>query len=206
MSLLGSVTLPPLILSHLPLSSFSIVVTICFFCFPILPVVALLAMLIRQEYSGKDFTGSNNKLMELLAVLQIQDPEEGDGLLRRVLRDQDAFSHFAMIHEGKIILNRSALQAWLRSYAKLQSLLLLQAQMLNTQTQPTCNLVVLGKHISLLCQYLKTMALTRKDKLIPHALDAITSDILVQDLALARPLSEVAANACFPEKPEVVDL
>ncbi|KAI6117140.1 hypothetical protein EDD16DRAFT_1520180 [Pisolithus croceorrhizus] len=44
----------------------------------ILPVVALLAMLIRQEYSGKDFTGSNNKLIELLAVLQIQDPEEGD--------------------------------------------------------------------------------------------------------------------------------
>ncbi|KAI5981237.1 hypothetical protein EDD15DRAFT_2380031 [Pisolithus albus] len=43
----------------------------------ILPVVALLAMLIRQEYSGKDSTGSNNKLMELLAVLQIQDPEEG---------------------------------------------------------------------------------------------------------------------------------
>ncbi|KAI6100651.1 hypothetical protein F5141DRAFT_1066224 [Pisolithus sp. B1] len=43
----------------------------------ILPVVALLAMLIRQEYSGKDFTGSDNKLMDLLAVLRIQDPEEG---------------------------------------------------------------------------------------------------------------------------------
>ncbi|KAI6158487.1 hypothetical protein EDD17DRAFT_1488651 [Pisolithus thermaeus] len=145
-----------------------------------------------------------------------------DGLLRRFLQDQDAFSHFAMIREGKIVWNRSGLQAWLRSYAELQSLLLLRAQMLsgapsrgteltamtyrNTQTRPTRNLVVLGKHLSLLCQYLKTTALTGKDKLIPHALDAITSDILVQDLALARPFAEVAAKACFPEKPEVVDL
>ncbi|KAI6098687.1 hypothetical protein F5141DRAFT_1066756 [Pisolithus sp. B1] len=132
------------------------------------------------------------------------------------------FSHFAKIWEGKIIWNRSALQAWLRSYAELQSLLLLQAQMLsgapscgteltamtyyNTQTQPTCNLVVLGKHISLLCQYLKTTVWTEKDKLIPHAPDAITSNIWVQDLALARPFAEVAARPCFPEKPEVVDL
>ncbi|KIK24173.1 hypothetical protein PISMIDRAFT_23231 [Pisolithus microcarpus 441] len=304
----------------------------------------------RQEYSGKHFTGSNNMLMELSAVLRIQDPEEGsrdalplihqilfqvwstawthqgdgdivdpterasslaydtmslpqvwwtdtktwktmlyrgeqvhfadlckvfegteakllqiweesilmgqdirvdydkiaddlvnkdvgysflsdtrnpqlahrDGLLRRFLQDKHSFSHFAMIREGKIIWNRSTLQAWLRSYAELQSLLLLRAQMLsgapshgteltamtyrNTQTRPTRNLVVLGKHISLLCQYLKTTALTGKDKLIPHGLDGITSDILVQDLALARPFAEVAAKACFPDKPEVVDL
>ncbi|KAI6016335.1 hypothetical protein BKA83DRAFT_4497957 [Pisolithus microcarpus] len=145
-----------------------------------------------------------------------------DGLLRRFLQDKHSFSHFAMIREGKIIWNRSTLQAWLRSYAELQSLLLLRAQMLsgapshgteltamtyrNTQTRPTRNLVVLGKHISLLCQYLKTTALTGKDKLIPHGLDGITSDILVQDLALARPFAEVAAKACFPDKPEVVDL
>ncbi|KAI5991779.1 hypothetical protein EDC04DRAFT_2613777 [Pisolithus marmoratus] len=119
-----------------------------------------------------------------------------DQLLRKFLQDEDIFSHFAMIWENAIMWNRSTLQAWLRSYAELQSLLLLQAQMLS----------VLGKHVSLLCQYLKTTALTGKDKLIPHALDGITSDILVQDLALARPIAEVAARACFPYKPEVVDL
>ncbi|KAI5980650.1 hypothetical protein EDC04DRAFT_2522496, partial [Pisolithus marmoratus] len=145
-----------------------------------------------------------------------------DQLLRKFLQDEDIFSHFAMIRENAIVWNRSTLQAWLRSYAELQSLLLLRAQMLsgaptrgteltamtyrNTQARPTRNLVVLGKHVSLLCQYLKTTALTGKDKLIPHALDGITSDILVQDLALARPFAEVAARACFPDKPEVVDL
>ncbi|KAI5984193.1 hypothetical protein F5J12DRAFT_899061 [Pisolithus orientalis] len=50
------------------------------------------------------------------------------------------------------------------------------------------------------------MALTGKDKLIPHALDGITSNILVQDLALAWPFAEIAAKACFPDKPEVVEL
>ncbi|KAI5993057.1 hypothetical protein F5J12DRAFT_786048 [Pisolithus orientalis] len=143
-------------------------------------------------------------------------------LVKHFLEDEEMFSHFAMIRQGAIIWNTSALQAWLKKYAELQSLLLLQAQMLsgapshgteltamtycNTQTQLTWNLVVLGKHVSLLCQYLKTTALTGKDKLIPHALDAITSDILVQDLALARPFAEIAAKACFPDRPDVVDL
>ncbi|KAI6020603.1 hypothetical protein EDC04DRAFT_2607399 [Pisolithus marmoratus] len=46
----------------------------------ILPVVALLAMLIRQEYTGRPFSGSNNKLMDLLAVLRIDGSEGRDAL------------------------------------------------------------------------------------------------------------------------------
>ncbi|KAI5996054.1 hypothetical protein EDC04DRAFT_2612931 [Pisolithus marmoratus] len=46
----------------------------------ILPVVALLAMLIRQEYTGRPFSGSNNKLMDLLAVLCINGSEGRDAL------------------------------------------------------------------------------------------------------------------------------
>ncbi|KAI6040088.1 hypothetical protein EDC04DRAFT_2602735 [Pisolithus marmoratus] len=46
----------------------------------ILPVVALLAMLIRQEYSGKPFSWSNPRLMELLTVLHINDPQGRDAL------------------------------------------------------------------------------------------------------------------------------
>ncbi|KAI6025465.1 hypothetical protein EDC04DRAFT_2899798 [Pisolithus marmoratus] len=46
----------------------------------ILPVVALLAMLIRQEYTGRPFSGSNNKLMDLLAVLHINGSEGRDAL------------------------------------------------------------------------------------------------------------------------------
>ncbi|KAI6010567.1 hypothetical protein EDC04DRAFT_2610144 [Pisolithus marmoratus] len=44
----------------------------------ILPVVAFLAMLIRQEYSGKPFSWSNPSLMDLLAVLHINDPQGRD--------------------------------------------------------------------------------------------------------------------------------
>ncbi|KAI6025430.1 hypothetical protein EDC04DRAFT_2899872 [Pisolithus marmoratus] len=46
----------------------------------ILPVVALLAMLIRQEYTGRPFSGSNPKLMDLLAVLHIDGSEGRDAL------------------------------------------------------------------------------------------------------------------------------
>ncbi|KAI5986057.1 hypothetical protein EDC04DRAFT_2913523 [Pisolithus marmoratus] len=43
-------------------------------------------------------------------------------------------------------------------------------------------------------------ALTGQDKLIPHALDALTSDILIQDLALACPFAEIAAKICFADE------
>ncbi|KIN94793.1 hypothetical protein M404DRAFT_34732 [Pisolithus tinctorius Marx 270] len=165
-----------------------------------------------------------NKDVGYSFLSDVRNPELGNRgqLVRHFLEDEETFAHFAMVRQGGIVWNVGALQAWLKKYAELQSLLLLRAQMLsgapsrgteltamtyrNTQTRPTRNLVVLGKHVSLLCQYLKTTALTGKDKLIPHALDAITSDILVQDLALARPFAEIAAKACFPDRPEVVDL
>ena len=67
----------------------------------------------------------------------------------------------------------------------------------NTQTCHTRNLMVFDQHITLLCQYSKTTALTRHDKLIPHGLDAITSDILIQDLAMAHPFAQLAAEVCF---------
>ncbi|KAI5987426.1 hypothetical protein EDC04DRAFT_2614810 [Pisolithus marmoratus] len=185
--------------------------------------VILMGQDIRVEYDRiADDLVSKDMGYSFLSDARNPQLTDQDQLLRKFLQDEDIFSHFAMIWENAIMWNRSTLQAWLRSYAELQSLLLLRAQMLsgaptqgteltamtycNTQARPTQNLVVLGKHVSLLCQYLKTTALTRKDKLIPHALDGITSNILVQDLALARPCAEVAARACFPDKPEVVDL
>ncbi|KAI6043284.1 hypothetical protein EDC04DRAFT_2600326 [Pisolithus marmoratus] len=70
----------------------------------------------------------------------------------------------------------------------------------NTQAQDTQNLMVFGKHLTLLSQYSKMSALTGQDKLIPHALDALTSDILIQDLALACPFAEIAAKICFADE------
>ncbi|KAI6037645.1 hypothetical protein EDC04DRAFT_2897236 [Pisolithus marmoratus] len=98
----------------------------------------------------------------------------------------------------------------------MQKLLLMHAEMLsgapsrgteltamlyrNTQARDTQNLMVFGKHITLLGQYSKMSALTGQDKLIPHALDALTSDILIQDLALACPFAEIAARICFADE------
>ncbi|KAG6369358.1 hypothetical protein JVT61DRAFT_15005 [Boletus reticuloceps] len=53
---------------------------------------------------------------------------------------------------------------------------------------------------------MKTTVLTRQDKLIPHSLDAVTSNILIQDLALAQLFTEIAACAYFLGQPQVVEL
>jgi hypothetical protein len=116
-----------------------------------------------------------------------------------------------------MIWNQGNLRKWLQDYADFHSLLLLRCEMLsgapgrgteltammyhNTSTRPMRNLVILGKHVAMLCLYSKTGALTGKDKLIPHSLDAVTGDILIQDLALARPFAEFAASICFLTRP-----
>ncbi|KAG6328932.1 hypothetical protein ID866_10156 [Astraeus odoratus] len=59
--------------------------------------------------------------------------------------------------------------------------------------------MVFGWHVMLLCQYSKTTALTGQDKLIPHGLDAVTSNILIQDLIIVCPFAQLAAKICFAD-------
>ena len=144
-------------------------------------------------------------------------------LIQGVLEGEGDFAHHAnVMDDGEIEWNKGALRAWLQDYAEMHQLLLLRAEMLsgapsrgteltaltygNTKTRPMRSLVMLGKHLTILCQYMKTTALTGQEKLIPHALDAVTSDILIQDLTLARPFAEIAAHVCFPDKPHVREL
>jgi hypothetical protein len=145
-----------------------------------------------------------------------------DQLLNAFFRNKDIFSHFGVIRQGEVIWNKGNLRKWLQDYADFHSLLLLRCEMLsgapgrgteltamtyrNTRTRPTRNLVILGRHVAMLCLYSKTSALSRKDKLIPHSLDAVTGDILIQDLALARPFAEFAASVCFPDNIQVKEL
>jgi hypothetical protein len=58
----------------------------------------------------------------------------------------------------------------------------------------------------MLCLYSKTGALTGRNKSIPQSLDAVTGNILIQDLALARPFAEFAASICFFDKTQVKEL
>jgi len=66
--------------------------------------------------------------------------------------------------------------------------------------------MVFGSYVTLLCTYLKTSNLSGNDKCIPHALDAFSSDIMIQDLSIARPFAELAAHICYNKSPCVVHL
>lgn len=119
---------------------------------------------------------------------------------------------------GQPIWNKFAFKAWLRDYSKLHGLMVLRANMLggspgriteltamcykNTNTR-TRNFLAFGKYIAMLVTYHKGSALTGEDKLIPHAFDAITSDLLVQDLGIARPFAELAVHICFPDNRDI---
>lgn len=133
-------------------------------------------------------------------------------LVRAVVEGKGGFSDFLSQRQGEIIWNNAMLRDWLQDYADLERLLLLRAEMLsgapsrgseltsmiyrNTQARNTRNLMIFGQHVTLLCQYSKTSSLVGNDKLIPHGLDAVTSDILIQDLAMARPFAQIAARLC----------
>ncbi|KAG6372831.1 hypothetical protein JVT61DRAFT_7249 [Boletus reticuloceps] len=118
-------------------------------------------------------------------------------LVRAVIKGQGGFPRFLLQEEedGKPICNHAALQKLLLLCTKMLSgapargTELTAAIYCNTQTWLMHNLMVFRQHVTLLCQYSKTSGMTGHDKLIPHSLDAITSNILIQDLALARPFA-----------------
>ncbi|KAG1786392.1 uncharacterized protein HD556DRAFT_1449769 [Suillus plorans] len=172
------------------------------------------------------FAKTEEKLVEIwenmvLKNIKIRIDYERDRLLEAFFNDEKILQHFAVVREGELLWNRGKLIEWLQNYTELHSLILLRCEMLsgspgcgteltammyrNTSTRTTRNLVILGKHITMLCTYSKTSTLTGQDKLIPHSLDAVTSDILIQDLALARPFAEFAAHICFPDDKAMKD-
>jgi len=123
---------------------------------------------------------------------------------------------------GNARLNVQALRAWLASYATFHELLMVYChltsgspsrgteitaiQLANTELYPLRNLIVFGKHLAYLCTYLKTSATSGHDSLIPHSLGAFASDLIVQDLAIARPFAIMAAKMSHPSVPEIANL
>jgi len=67
-------------------------------------------------------------------------------------------------------------------------------------------LVVLDKYVAVMRLYTKTGAQTSLDKLIPHALDAFTADLIVQDLAITRPFAELAVKICYSNHQDIINL
>jgi hypothetical protein len=114
------------------------------------------------------------------------------------------------------------MRGWLQDYARFQAFQATRAEMLagapsrstelhamhycNTPTRTTRNLTVIDKFVSLMRLYTKTGGITGVNKLIPHALDAFTADLLIQDLAMARPFAEHCINLCYPDSPVIKHL
>lgn len=144
-----------------------------------------------------------------------------DILGKAFLADPRTASIFGHQTSGQWIWDISALKGWLRDYAEFQEHLLLRCQTLggapgrgteltgisfcNTKYRQR-NLVMLGSHLTLLRCYHKSSALSGQDKLIPHGLDALTSDLIIQSLALARPFAELAIHLCYPHNPDITTL
>jgi hypothetical protein len=144
-------------------------------------------------------------------------------LLRAILQNRDQASRLVAFNaNGVLRFNVLAGRAWLTKYAKFHLHLLLRfyltggspsrgtslmAMLLeNIPTYPLRNLVAFGPYVSLNCTYSKTSGLSGYDKIIPHALDAFTADLLIQELAIARPFAKLMAKACYPDQPDVCSL
>lgn len=133
-----------------------------------------------------------------------------DSLAVAFMADPSIRGSFGRFCDGKMTWNHAALLQWLRDYAEFQAHLLMRCEMLsgapgrgteltpmlfcNTKHRSQRNLVIMGKHVAILRRYTKMGSMTGHDKLIPHSLDGITSDLMIQSLALARPFSELAIH------------
>jgi hypothetical protein len=144
-------------------------------------------------------------------------------LLRAILSEPALHQRFVAFQNGGIVRwHYQTLRSWLAAYARFEGLLLLYAQitsgspgrgteltamlLVNTELYPQRNLVAFGSHISFLCTYLKTSGITNSDKLLPHSLTAFCSDILIQDLSLARPFARMAAKLVHSNNEEIANL
>ncbi|KAG2030468.1 hypothetical protein BDR03DRAFT_987079 [Suillus americanus] len=149
-----------------------------------------------------------------------------DRFLKALTGEKELFSRFAVIRNGELIWNMGALMGWLRDYAEFQKLILIRCEMLSgapgrgteltamiyrntkacTGTRSQRNLVMLGRNLTMLRTYHKSGALSGMDKLIPHSIDGVTADLIIQDLALTRPFAEVVAHVCFPDRPAIKEM
>ncbi|KAG2088572.1 uncharacterized protein F5147DRAFT_525879, partial [Suillus discolor] len=145
-----------------------------------------------------------------------------DRFLKALTGEKELFSRFAVVRNGQLIWNMGTLMGWLRDYAEFQKLVLIRCEMLsgapgrgteltamtyrNTKACTCRNLVMLGKNLTMLRTYHKSGALSGMDKLIPHSIDGVTGDLIIQDLALTRPFAEIAAYNCYHDRPAIKEM
>jgi hypothetical protein len=185
----------------------------------------LMGLKVRVEYGpiADDLTNTD------VGYSFLKDPRNEvfhnrDRMAAAILADPRLRAHFTVCTEdgSGIRWSRPAMREWLAAYTKFEGLQCTRTEMLagapgrstelhsmnycNTPTRTTRNLNALDKYVSVMRLYTKTGAITGTDKLIPHALDALTADLLIQDLALARPFAEHVVQMCYPNRDDIRDL
>jgi hypothetical protein len=73
----------------------------------------------------------------------------------------------------------------------------------NTEIQSAKNVAFLNKYLTIICIYHKGTNLVGQDKFLPHTIDAFTSNMMVQDLAVVRPFTELAVHLCHPDNKDL---
>jgi hypothetical protein len=146
-----------------------------------------------------------------------------DHLLEAILVDPIQSGRILQFREGspQWVWNKGALRMWLSHYADFESLLLARVEMLaggpgrgaeltamdfaTTETRNR-NLHMFGNHLTVTRKYHKAGSITGCDRLIPHSVDALTADLIIRNLAIARPFAELAIHVCFPGRQDLREL
>ncbi|KAF7799525.1 hypothetical protein EIP86_010762, partial [Pleurotus ostreatoroseus] len=140
--------------------------------------------------------------------------------LERVVQHTELGPRFCYVTDHQVVWNQLELNKWLTTYSTFSLHLLLRLEMLSggpgrgteltgmlirsSKGQSLRNLIALGPHLILLRTHSKTSTRNNNFRLIPHAIDTFTADILIQDLTLLRPFAEFAVRQCFPNDSEVL--
>jgi hypothetical protein len=108
--------------------------------------------------------------------------------------------------------NIMACRKWLQDLAELEGLLMVAVEMkggspargteltsmlIRNTAYRTRNTMGLGQYLAIIRQYDKTSNNLQADRLIPHAIDAVDGDILIQLHSIIRPFAQVCCFFCF---------
>jgi hypothetical protein len=184
----------------------------------------LCGLQLRVEY-GSIADDLSNKTVGYSFLSDPRNPwfQDIDKLSRAILEDPVLKHRFTTpkANGTGVHWHQPALRRWLTQYAKHSGLSLTRLEMLSggpgRGSEFVCLLMAniethmrsffaMGKFIAALRAYVKTSSIAGHDRSIPHAVDALTADLMIQDLVIARPFARFAASVCYPGCPDVMDL
>lgn len=171
-----------------------------------------------QVLMGLDLYASYGLLVDNLTEMRpgycfLEDPDNGllqhrDSLMQAIVSSHTHRNRFYISNQvsNQGCFNMMECQRWLQSLSEFERHLMLAIDMTSGApprgTELTCmiirnaplrlrNVMSLGKYMFIVRQYNKTTNNTQSDQLIPHAISAVYSDLMVQLHTLARPLAQV---------------